>query len=100
MKCECKTCKGEGTVEVSCHDCDGEGRYFRCITTVDLEAIGRLDSSDLESLGRLQADAARCQDQAVRLPQMNPACADSYAQQLRATLAKLNQEADEFMSMI
>jgi RecJ-like exonuclease len=100
MKCECKRCKGDGVIEVTCDDCEGAGKITRCISQVDLEAIGRLDSADLACMERLQADAARCQDQAIRLTQMNPACAESYAEQLRATLAKLNQEADEFMKLI
>lgn len=100
MKCECKGCKGDGVIEVTCHDCDGEGKVSRCITTVDLKAIGRLDSTDLASMERLQADAKRVQDQAEQLTRMNPACAESYANQLRTTLVKLNEEADEFMEMI
>lgn len=100
MKCECESCKGDGVVEVTCDDCGGEGKIAHCITTVDLKAIGRLDSRDLASMERLQADAQRCQDQAEQLTRMNPACAESYAGQLRTTLAKLNEEADEFMRMI
>lgn len=100
MNCECKRCKGDGIIEVTCDDCEGAGKIAQCITLVDLKAIGRLDSADLASMERLQADAKRVQDQAEQLTRMNPLCAESYASQLRVTLAKLNEEADEFMKMI
>lgn len=100
MKCECDTCKGSGIIEVTCQECAGEGQHSRCISTVDLKAMGRLNSDDLERLEQIQSDAARCQDQAERLTQINPACANSYADQLLATLAQLNQEADAIVRKI
>ena len=100
MNCDCKRCKGDGVIEITCEDCEGAGKVTRCITTVDLKTIGRLDSTDLASMERLQADARRVQDQAQRLIDLNPPHAESYTRQLVDTLAKLNQEADEFMKMI
>ena len=98
MKCECKACDGTGEITVDCEECDGEGKLDICISKMSKKGLGLgLGSDDRDTLTQFQKDAIRCQEQAKRLSEMNPSCAESYAGQLAATLTKLNHEAEEFL---
>lgn len=89
MKCECEEC--EGTGEIECPECEGQGTFEGSIETIYLEK----SVNNYEELSELQKDAKRVIRQAAQLKQMNPARAESYDAQLKATLAVINQEADE-----
>lgn len=88
MKCDCKRCDGMG--EIECPECDGSGEFDDSIETVRLHKTMK----GYEELVELQKDARRVRRQAERLIELNPARSGSYNEQLVATLAVINSQAD------
>lgn len=88
MKCECKTCRGNG--EIPCPKCDGAGTYYGDIQSFKLER----NMQNYEELIELQKDAKRVIRQAGRLIEMKPDREESYNAQLKATLFVINSQAD------
>lgn len=89
MKCNCKRCDGEGTIE--CPECSGSGEW-----EVDIQEARLTDSMPVYAqLVELKGDAQRVIRQAAELSKMNPARAKSYESQLAATLKAINREASE-----
>lgn len=96
MKCKCTRCGGDGVVEITCDDCNGEGTTDFCISTLDFSNRRELKGNDLDFINGLKADALRCKEQAARLKDLNPDYAASYDRQLKSTLTMINGEAEEF----
>lgn len=86
IRCECETCKGTG----DCRDCDGSGTRSMLIQF----AILNPKSPGYADLCKLREDALRCIKQAELLIKANPPAEHSYRKQLRATLDKINDEAE------
>ena len=95
MRCDCEECGGTG--EVPCGGCDGTGRVNRGILGIDIKAIWRLSEAQTDELLALQEDGLRCQDQAIRLKQLNPKAAASYDRQLTETLETIDRQANEIL---
>lgn len=89
MKCDCNKCHGNGTIEIECPDCDGEGDRNIPIERIDLD---RSDEHYPELL-QIQLDAQHLIHQAAELANLKPHRADSYARQTAACLAILDHEA-------
>jgi hypothetical protein len=89
MKCSCDYCGGTG--RVSCYECGGQGEWEGGIETIKLDRCDK----HFEELSELQRDARRVNDQAKRLKELRPHRAQSYDEQLEATLVIINHQADE-----
>jgi hypothetical protein len=92
MKCQCEECRGEGTI--TCPDCNGQGEYEGRIENIVLVST----MYNYEELKELQKDASRVIRQAARLKELNPARAESYTCQLKATLYNINAQAEAVAS--
>lgn len=88
MKCECRECSGSG--EIPCLECDGQGTYECSIENITLEKTVK----NYDELTEIQKDAKRVIRQAMQLKAMNPARAESYDAQLKATLFVINGQAE------
>lgn len=89
MKCDCATCKGSG--HVPCLDCDGSGALDAPIQSAAFSA----NHAHYDELVELQKDAQRCIKQAEELKVLQPSRAESYQQQLAATLFVIESQAEK-----
>jgi RecJ-like exonuclease len=93
MRCECKSCRGEGVIEIECGECGGSGS----INVSILHQPPAKGSKHYDALIELHYDAHQVVLQCEKLKAMNPAHAESYERQLSETLEKLNQQAAEML---
>lgn len=89
MKCDCTKCHGNGTIEIECPDCDGDGSNNIPIERAPLD----LSDEHYPALLQIQQDAQRIIKQGAELANFKPHRADSYARQTAACLAILDHEA-------
>ena len=94
MKCECKECNGSG--EIECPDCNGTGEDDREISDIVFDK----EHPYFEELTALQGDAKRVSAQFRELARRNPARLESYDGQLRATLNKIERQAEEVFNPV
>lgn len=89
MKCECDEC--EGTGKVACEDCNGTGDIGQSIVDIVL----RPGTENYDEIAALKEDAHRVTSQAKELKLLNPARAESYDAQLKATLLSIEKQAEK-----
>ena len=97
MNKQCEKCKGDGELECcecgsmrDCPECRGEGIVFQCVS----EWVIPKGHNSEKSFERIKADAIKCKKDADYLIEVNPRAKESYQDQLRITLKKLNNEAE------
>ena len=91
MKCECEKCNGTGKIE--CDECDGAGTTEFQIETLIIKKTHPKYAAVIE----FQKDAKRAISQASQLKAVNPSRAQSYDEQLAATLFVINKQAEKAM---
>lgn len=89
MKCDCKRCDGSG--EIVCPDCGGDGGRDVPIQRVVLKT----DNPNFYDLSELRKDAIRIMRQAEQLRKLNPERAQTYTEQELACLTEINRQANE-----
>lgn len=87
MKCECPECQGTG--QIPCSKCDGDGDVNVPIERMTLDC----ESKQYRALLAIQQDAWRIIRQYAVCANLKPHRADSYARQTAACLAILDHEA-------
>lgn len=88
MNCTCKNCQGTG--EVPCFECHGDGYYEITIENATLDK----DMPHYQELLDLQADARAARTATARLKELNFFAVESYEAQFKTTLASINRQAD------
>jgi hypothetical protein len=87
FSCDCKRCDGSG--EIVCPDCGGQGSFPQSIETAKLDK----DMPHFAELVELQKDAWRVRAQCEELQFLNPTGSVRYTEQLNGALATIEGQA-------